>query len=588
MQYAPLKSGFASSGVRHMAGSFRFLSLAAAIAFAFGAGGAAPAPAPAAHLYEIAAAADAGVLRGLDITLTFTGEADGQTLLALPNEWGGEEDLWRALRGLSVEGGVLRDGAQPQFKLIDHAPGAALKVRYRVVADPQSTDDPVASDRYRPLVRDGFGLVLGHAAFVWPALPPAAKVRVNFTPPPAPWRFASDLQHADAFTEQALRSSVIAVGAFDVLSPQGGPNGLRIAIADGLPISSEALAESVGAIVRAQRAFWGTGEEPYLVTVTPFAPPAPGWQSMGGAGLNDGFALYVTSNVPLSRMTRILAHESLHTWIPFRIGAMPEGQAEAGAYFISEGFTEFMTDRLLVRVGFWGPQDFADSLNAMLLEYGFLPARTAPNSEIAARFWRDGAIQRLPYLRGRLFAEILDGAVRRVSGGRKDMDDVLLGMQLRPADPIEASLMQGLRALGVRAENLRAAHIDGGAPILLAGDHFASCGTIETLETGPFALGFVMSPANGNLRTITRLEPQSNAALAGLREGMQVRRVVTQARDPSQTAVVTVQHPDGRLQDFDFIPAAPGPKSRWQRLRLDDLSAPQIRAACLARIAGFG
>ena len=36
----------------------------------------------------------AGALEAVQIDLRFRGEADGETMLALPSSWGGQEELW--------------------------------------------------------------------------------------------------------------------------------------------------------------------------------------------------------------------------------------------------------------------------------------------------------------------------------------------------------------------------------------------------------------------------------------------------------------------------------------------------------------
>lgn len=544
-----------------------------------------PGPDPAAR-YEIAAAAEGGVLKGLDVTLQFAGDADGQSLLVLPNAWGGEEELWRAISDLAVEGGVLKDGAQPQFKLIDHTPGAALTVRYRVASDPQTTRDVVREDRYRPQFRDSFGSVLGNAAFVRPSLPDDARYSVRFAPPPQPWRFASDLEHAPTLNEDELIGSVIIVGDFELLTPKEGPANLRFAMGKGFGFSGQDLADKIGGIVRAQRAFWRSAEGPYFVALTPFAPSSPGQLSIGGTGLDDAFSLYSTTSVPLARMTRILAHESLHTWIPGRIGAMPDGDAERSAYFISEGFTEFMTDRLLVRSGAWGPEQFAESFNTFAFEYAASSEKNAPNSRIQEAFWRDPAVQRLPYTRGRLFAEAMDGDVRRATRGRQSFSDVLFAMQPRAATQVVDNLVRSLRDVGVTVRPSLDRFIERGEAIVLPVDLFAPCGRLEEVEGGPFALGFEIAGEGNNPRVVANLDPKSNAYAAGLRDGMQLQMFSASLGDPMTPAQVVVRHADGREESFSYLPQDSRRRFMFQRLVLADLSLPQVRASCVARLSG--
>jgi hypothetical protein len=48
-----------------------------------------------------------------------------------------------------------------------------------------------------------------------------------------------------------------------------------------------------------------------------------------------------------------------------------------------------------------------------LFDFSRSPARAAPNSAIIQNFWNDGETQRLPYLRGRLVAFMIDRANRK-------------------------------------------------------------------------------------------------------------------------------------------------------------------------------
>lgn len=97
-----------------------------------------------------------GVLTSIAVEIRFRGDADGETRLTLPNRWAGETDYWKHLRDLSVEGATAREDG-PETRVLTHAPGAPLTVRYRVVtaydADP-AVGGP-GGNPYRPIIRPG-------------------------------------------------------------------------------------------------------------------------------------------------------------------------------------------------------------------------------------------------------------------------------------------------------------------------------------------------------------------------------------------------------------------------------------------------
>ena len=531
-----------------------------------------------------------GAAEGLGVTLSFQGEADGETLLVLPNEWGGEKELWKALTDWRVDGGLISDGAQPQFKLVRHHPNALVRVSYVVRQDQPDATDAAALGRYRPKVQPTYIEVLGNAAFAHTPGSDDRAVHVRFEGVPQGWTLASDLEHSATLTEHDLIESVILMGTdVTIYTPRAGPSGVRLATRDGWALQPQDIADTIGAIIAAQRAFWGSGPDGFLVTMLPYAPPQPGSVSMGGTGRGDAFAFYATINADGAKLTRILAHESLHSWIPRRIGAMRDGPDEPLDYWISEGFTEFFTDRLLVRANQWTAQDFAAELNEVLLHYAFSPERAAPNARIAQAFWSNDAVQKLPYQRGRLIAFLWDAQVRAASNGRADLDDVVLAMQIsakrEKQQPVRESLVATLRTFGVLIEPQLARFIDAGEPILLPSDSLAPCGVIETLMVGPFHRGFDIEATTAKKNVITGVIATSPAHAAGLRDGMKlISREAGAIGDPTQDIAYRVEDA-GVERVIRYRPEGEGEKRAVQRLVLNPLRDMQV---CRMALAGFG
>ncbi|QDI02673.1 MULTISPECIES: hypothetical protein [Xanthomonas translucens group] len=53
---------------------------------------------------------------------------------------------------------------------------------------------------------------------------------------------------------------------------------------------------------------------------------------------------------------------------------------------------------------------------------------TASARHVATRFWQDTRIRTLPYDRGFLYFVTVDNALRKASGGRKSLDDLILAI----------------------------------------------------------------------------------------------------------------------------------------------------------------
>ena len=525
-----------------------------------------------------------GALVAVQYDLRFRGDADGETALRLPDSWGGQNELWRGIEGLElVSAGALRDGEGPTSRVVAHRPRARLHLRYRVVQDWQGAPSAEQGNTYRPAIQPGYFHLIGDASLVTPAereLTTPVRFRVRGLP--RGWTFASDLEHR-GLTLGQVWSSVTVGGDFRIL--RGGDRNVRVAMRGEWSFADADFTAQVNDIIAAQRRFWGDESTPYLVTVLQLTAQQPGWRSIGGTGLDDAFAFFATPNAEAEYITRTLAHEGLHTWIPRRIGGSPEGD-EAAQYWLSEGFTDFYTGRLLVREGVWTPRQFAEDLNSMLAEYGQSTARSEPNTRVLADFWNDSDVRKLPYQRGRLLALIWDGRLR--ASGR-DFDDVVLEMRarVRGGDPLTAVEMFPLAAegVGLAVGDDVAAHVERGEPILLPEDLLAPCGRIVTREVPRFHRGFDIEATQANNNVIAGVDRALPAYAAGMRDGMVlIRRDGGQIGDAEQEIGYVVRDGDAE-RTLRYMPRGHGSYT-LQRFDVTEGLAGETLARCVAVLGG--
>jgi predicted metalloprotease with PDZ domain len=538
--------------------------------------------------YELRPVVEAGLLVAVDIRMQFQGEPDGETVLQLPGSWGGEDELWRALSDIEVRGATITGGESPAFLVLRHAPRARIDLRYQVRQEYAGAPDVARDDNYRVIVQPGYFNILGNAAFVVPRDDEGYSARFRIRGLPRGWSFASDLEHRRDLSIEDVLESVSVGGDFEIFS---GAGGFRLAIrGDDWAFDKQALADEIVRIVDSERAFWGDGDEPYLVTMLPLISPDPNWQSLNGTGRSDAFAFFSTPNALAETLTRISAHEAMHTWIPRRIGLMPV-EAEASAYWISEGFTDFYTYRLLVRGGFWAPEDFAAAFNEMLTQYANSTARAAPNARIAESFWSDRDVQRLPYQRGMLFALLQDSRLRQASGGANDLDDVVLAMRRAFGDgsdpqPIVQAFASAMAQNGVAVEGDIARYIESGEFLLLPRDFFSPCGDMETTTAPPFHRGFDVEATLANDNVITGVVVNSPAYNAGMRDGMRLVRREGGEIGNSAAEIAYRVAVDREERTLRYLPQGAGPPVTRQRLVLADHWSEGARAACTNLLAG--
>lgn len=517
------------------------------------------AAAPAAVRYTLSVTApDPASPPRVHVALEFAGEADGETELILPQAWGGEEHLWRVVRDLAVEGdgARLEPGADSARRVLRHAPGAALRVRYEVVQDRAGAPRATGRNPYRPVLQPGFVHLLGNTIIARPGMDDATGVSFAADPLPAGWSFASDLEHAGARRPLALGNvadCVIVAGDFRIVRRGAAGGGLRVALRGEWPFSDAEFADRLERIVRAHRLFWRERDEPFLVTVLPLAAD-PGVYSIGGTGLSDAFAFFATGETDAVSLSRVLAHEHLHTWIPRRIGRLSEGADEAGDYWLSEGFTDFYTFRLLVRDRLWSLDDYARELNDLLSRYARSPVREAPNARVASDFWSNADVRDLPYQRGFLLAMAWDHRLREASGGRRDLDDVMLDLRRtwredrgREAPLATEALAAALRRAGLDAARDLERHVVRGEPIALPAGVFGPGAPIETFEVPEFTRGFDVAATQAAEGVVAGVDPAGPAHAAGLRDGMKiVKREAGSPGNPDVELVYLVE--DGGVE----------------------------------------
>jgi predicted metalloprotease with PDZ domain len=433
----------------------------------------------------------AGLAR-LDVEMRLQGDADGETEMRLPRQWAGEDGLWRNLRDVRVEGAASVREPEPAVRIVSHAPRAPLTLRYAVV-DPREAEPGTQFSKATPVVRPGWFFFHGEGVFAEPSDSEGRPARFAWGPMPPGWRAASDLDHlgpragavGDVIESVALGGPDLTVVTQDV---GGAP--MRVAIrGQGWRFPVQAFGEMTARIFVAEAAFWGDRGRPYTVVVAPLQVTNPSNRSSYGTGRTDAFSVAATLNVELSQQPFFLAHELLHTWNARELGGLAAGD-EALGYWFSEGFTDFYAARLLLRSGVGSLEEFVAAQNRLLRQYAASPARTATNAEILQGFWKERALEQLPYQRGALLAAVIDHRLRSRSSIRMSLDDVMLEQRRRAAANDRAGVKLPAAALFpvVMREYARwdvsellTRHVERGEPIELPRDLYAPCARIDTV-----------------------------------------------------------------------------------------------------------
>lgn len=533
--------------------------------------------------YTLTPIMEDGALGAVQIDLRFRGEADGESELRLPDSWGGQDELWRSIQGLEIISGAsaIRTGEAANMRILTHRPNARIHVRYRVIQDWDGVPRAEIGNVYRPTIQPTYFHLIGNAFM---ATPGAASLdtRVRFTVRDLPrgWSYASDLEHPDLRLTEVW-SSIVVAGDFRILRDPRSQ--VRVAIRGEWSFTDADFLSRAANILSSERGFWGDEATPYLVTVLHLDGPE-GWISVGGTGLDDAFAFFATPNAGADPIVRTLAHESFHTWISSQVGGLPNDD-QALQYWLSEGFTDFYTARLLMRGGQWTADQYAADLNDALRAYAQSPARTASNAQVLANFWSDRDTQRLPYQRGRFLAMMWDARLRAAG---HSMDDVVHDMRRRARDGDQYAVETFVAAapgFGLDLGSDIERYVDQGAAILLPEDVIAPCGRILTRDVPNFHRGFDIQATQANNNVISGVDPTLPAYAAGMRDGMTLVRRDGGEIGNSELEIAYVVRDGETERTLRYMPRGQGAYTMQQLELAQGLEGERL-AQCLAVIGG--
>lgn len=544
--------------------------------------------------YSLAPVMDHGALAAMEVRMSFAADADGETKLTLPTEWGGGEKLWRFVSELKVEGAQAVTDDGPAVRIIRSAPRAPIHVSYRLT-NPQPTDPPAGGPDFgEPIIRPGWAYLIGHTVFADVEGRGDGPARMRLAAPPG-WKLASDLEQLDrigATPNNIEESTTLMAPDLRVVTRMDHGAPVRIALRGQYQFKDEEFGDLTYKVVEAERAFWHAQSRPFLVTVGPYAKGSQG-SSFRGTNLTDAFAVISTDNLELDILRVLLTHEYFHVWNSTELGGLAEGEKEAEGYWFSEGWTDFYARRLALRNGLIDLDGFVASWNEALAENASSKVRATPNAQIGAAFWSNPEMNKLPYDRGSMLAALLDHEIRTRTGGKLGMDQVMFEQQRlakarkkAPSDDAAQLFPMALHAatgLDLSAEIQRYA-IEG-QPLSLPSDTFGGCIEVRTVQIPTFDRGFD-GEKSAQTGVISGVDPSGPAYAAGMRDGFKRvgreggkdgdSRVEIGYRvvDASGTERVIRYRPEGRQQ------------MTLQELVVKPGLSPAERNACARQVAG--
>jgi predicted metalloprotease with PDZ domain len=380
----------------------------------------------------------------LNVLLQFSGDLDGVTEIALPDNFGNSHKLHRSIRqftSLNKENSVIFDG-DTLFVRIYHAPGETLNLSYDIVQDfePLALNSTCA---FRPIIEKNYFHVLGYSLFLLPNGCKDYDITLNWTSFPSNWKLHNSIgtqQTTQRFYTKTSKwlESVFVGGDFRILESKVFEKPIYLAIrGNNWNFGDQELLSMLQKTVETQRKFWNDVDIPYYsVTLLPIPNTLEGIPFSEqdiyylGTGLSNSFAAFAspTKSLKINYLYHLFNHEMMHDWIGNKIRTGVSGNDMKYAWF-SEGFTEYFAYKNMFAAGFISADEYVNILNKDFMSaYYNSPLATAPNSNIEKDFFNNQETCTLPYKRGCLLAFYLDNAIKYDSGNRHNLHDFMIQM----------------------------------------------------------------------------------------------------------------------------------------------------------------
>lgn len=302
--------------------------------------------------------------------------------------------------------------------------------------------------------------------------------------------------------------------------------------------------------------FFKDAEEPPYRVFARYNPMNAG----GGAALTHSFIITYGKGVTGENFKGILGHEMTHTWTANDIGK-----------WYDEGDAVFYQARLPWRAGLFTTDQYLADINETASRYYTNAMRSTPESEVLSHFWEDTRIRVLPYDRGSLYFAVLNGKIRKASGGKRSIDDLILDMvgRARKGEPVTEQLWLDLlrKEIGEEGPRIHASMLAGGLMLPESGD-FGPCFHRLTKNIRQFDLGFDNASFTTPVKVIRGLKPGSEAEKAGLRNGDVVTYAVSLDQvqaDIKRTLDLKVTR-DGKTFPVSYLPRGEAVDAyQWER-----------------------
>jgi predicted metalloprotease with PDZ domain len=380
----------------------------------------------------------------LHVEMQFTGSINGITNLQLPNQYGGEQYLYRNIRNLKGESPDIRIKREPEkpIAVLSHPFGQEVRVSYDVVQGEQ----PEGIGMHKalsPQLQQGYFHLLGLHLFLYPRDWTDYSVEIEWKNMPENWLIHNSFGTTANGQTQTLKAvgkrwleSVFVAGDFRLLETEVSGSPIYLAVrGKNWAFSDRDLLQNLKEIVQVQRNFWESDDFPaFTVTLLPLdltkdmTREGVRFYQYLGVGLTNSFTTFATPTdaMTIKQLRHLFHHEMLHEWVGNRIrcGKSPADMRYA---WFSEGFTEYLAYKNMLNAGHISASEFIEAVNKDFAEKLYRsPVGSCSNSLLNQKYFVDPEYKEIAYKRGFMLAFYMDNAIKLRTAHRAGLREFMI------------------------------------------------------------------------------------------------------------------------------------------------------------------
>jgi predicted metalloprotease with PDZ domain len=494
----------------------------------------------------------------LHIKLEFDARDTDHTWLVLPTSWAGQKDFYKQIKNLISPNAKISNDKKPFIKGVSHKKGKVI-IEYDLN---QSFDGEPNTQReaYKPIIHKDYIHLIGNTALVYPEFMEKENFDISLE-----WKLPKKWNIANSFGENkhkqviknislnAIMGALFIAGDFRIHKTILNGGEVNIALRGKWSFKDKKFKDNIYKIIKEERAFWRDYDHPYfLISMIPLHKVG---NSMGGTGLTNSFALFLSNKMTLDKYNSwLISHEYFHTWNTPRLFKSIE--KEGRNYWFSEGLTDFYSSLLLLRSKLWNYEDYVKHYNECLVTYYNSPVRHIKNEELAIKFWQDANVERLPYLRGNILAHNWNAMIKNEGNKINSFDNLIhdwIDSSRKKTRYIDDKYLndKSLKYLSKGIKYDLKNYINAGRLIEVHPMSMGPCAELKVIKTGERKQGFnwEISKKEG---IVTYVNPKGRAYEAGLRDG---QKLISIKHDDNIETPVTVVIKENGVKRIITYPA---------------------------------